>query len=122
MVQFFNCFEVPAGLEDEFLRLWTQVNAYMITKTGYVSHELHRSLRPDAHFRFLNHGVWRSAADWAAAHDAGFRQMLARPEWAPFTSTPALYEIVHTGITTTVAGDAQHSCVDSPAVSAAFAP
>ena len=97
MVQFFNCFEVPADRADEFLRLWTEVNAYMVTKPGYVSHELHRSLRPDAHFQFLNHGVWESAQHWGAAHDAGFREMLSRPEWAPFRSTPALYEVVHSG-------------------------
>ena len=99
MIQFFNCFEVPADLGDEFLRLWTQVNAYMVTKPGYVSHELHRSLRADARFRFLNHGVWESAEHWNAAHDAGFREMLSQPEWAPFRSTPALYEVVHSGST-----------------------
>ena len=97
MVQFFNCFEVPAGREDEFFGLWQEVNAYMITKPGYEGHALHRSLRPDATFRFLNHGVWRSAEDWAAAHDAGFREMLSRPQWRAFRSTPALYEPVHTG-------------------------
>lgn len=97
MVQFFNCFEVPAGMEDEFLRLWTQVNAYMVMKPGYVGHELHRSLRPDARFRFLNHAVWESPEHWASAHDSGFREMLSRPEWTPFRSVPALYEVVHEG-------------------------
>ncbi len=97
MIQFFNCFEVPAGQEDTFLTLWTEVNAYMVTKAGYISHQLHRSVDPGARYRFVNHGVWQSAEHWAGAHDAGFREMLGRPEWAPFTSVPVLYDIVHSG-------------------------
>lgn len=97
MVQFFNCFEVPAGQEDEFFRLWTEVNAYMITKPGYVSHQLHRSIDPAARYRFLNHAVWQSAEHWRAAHDTGLRAMLSRTEWGPFSSTPALYDVVHSG-------------------------
>ncbi|WP_375430585.1 antibiotic biosynthesis monooxygenase family protein [uncultured Friedmanniella sp.] len=97
MIQFFNCFEVPAGQEDEFFRLWTEVNHYMVTKPGYVSHQLHRSVDADARYRFLNHGVWRSAEHWRAAHDQGFRALVSRPEWAAFTSTPGLYDVVHEG-------------------------
>ncbi len=97
MIQFFNCFEVPAGQEDRFFSLWLEVNAYMVTKPGYVSHQLHRSVESGARFRFLNHGVWLSAEHWRAAHDAGFRELLSRPEWAPFTSVPGLYDVVHSG-------------------------
>ena len=97
MIQFFNCFEVPAGKEDEFFALWIEVNAYMVNKSGYVSHQLHQSIDPAARYRFLNHGVWASAEHWRNAHDTGFRAMLSRPEWASFVSHPALYDIVHTG-------------------------
>lgn len=97
MIQFFNCFEVPIGQEDMFFSLWREVNAYMITKPGYISHQLHRSVERTARYQFLNHGVWQSAEHWKAAHDAGFRELLSRPEWAPFTSTPALYDVVHSG-------------------------
>lgn len=109
MVSLFNCFEVPAGLDDEFLRLWTEVNAYMVTKRGYVSHELHRSLQPDAHFRFLNHAMWESPEDLSAAHDVGFRELVSRTEWSAFRSTPALYEVVHSGTAAPVTAQAAHA-------------
>ncbi len=96
-VPFVNCFEVPAGREEPFFVLWREVNAYMAAKPGYVCHRLHRSLSPDAKFRFVNYAEWETVEDWRAAHDEGFRQLLSRPEWAEFSSTHALYEIVHTG-------------------------
>jgi len=92
-----NCFEVPAGREESFLALWRQVNAYMADKPGYVSHRLHRSLAPDARFRFINYAEWESAEHWRAAHDEGFRELVSGVEWSEFPSIPALYEIVHAG-------------------------
>lgn len=94
-VPFVNCFEVPAGREDEFLARWAEVNAYMRAKPGFVSHRLHRSLSPDARFRFVNYVHWDTVEDWQAAHDEGFRRLVSQPGWAGFTSTHALYEVVH---------------------------
>lgn len=101
MVQFVNCFEVPAGSEEVFLQLWSEVNAHMVAKPGYVSHRLHRSLAGDARYRFVNLAEWDTVDDWRGAHDAEFRALVTRPEWAPFSSTPALYEVVHQGAATT---------------------
>jgi hypothetical protein len=69
----------------------------MAAKPGYVSHRLHRSLTPDAHFRFVNYVQWESAEHWQAAHDAGFRQLLADPQWRDVVPTGALYQTVHEG-------------------------
>lgn len=96
-VPFVNCFEIPEGEEESFFAMWREVNAYMADKPGYVSHRLHRSLAPDAHFRFINYAEWETPEHWRAAHDQGFRELVSRPEWSQFTSTHALYEIVHTG-------------------------
>jgi heme-degrading monooxygenase HmoA len=90
-----NCFEVPVGREDEFFSLWEQVNNYMRKKPGYLAHNLHRSLAPNAPYRFVNVAHWASAEDFQAAHDDGFRALVNKPEWASFRSTPALYEVVH---------------------------
>jgi heme-degrading monooxygenase HmoA len=95
MVQFVNCFEVPPGHEDEFFALWQSVNDYMVAKPGYVGHKLHRSLADEARYRFVNYVEWESPERWREAHDDGFRALVSRPEWAPFPSTPALYEVVH---------------------------
>ena len=102
-VPFINCFQVPAGREEVFFALWKKVNAYMQNQPGYVSHELHRSLAPDAHFRFVNYVLWESVDAWKAAHDEGFFALVNVPEWKEFTTTSALYEIVHTGGTAAVA-------------------
>lgn len=97
MIRFLNCFEVPAGREEEFLGLWTRVNASMAAKPGYLGHRLHRSLASDARYRFFNYVEWETVEHWQAAHDDTFRAMVSGPEWAPFTSTPALYDVVHSG-------------------------
>lgn len=95
VVTLVNCFEIPAGREDEFFVLWQQVNAYMRNKKGYLDHKLHRSHAPDAKYRFVNIARWASAEDFQAAHDDGFRALVSQPAWAPFHSFPALYEVVH---------------------------
>jgi heme-degrading monooxygenase HmoA len=95
MVRFINCFEVPADRQDVFVELWQKVNEYMMTKPGYLGHRLHKSLVDSARFRFVNYVGWESADHWRQAHDEGFRALVSQPAWAPFTSTPALYEVVH---------------------------
>ncbi len=95
MVTLVNCFEIPAGREDEFFTLWQQVNTYMQQKKGYLEHKLHRSLASDAQYRFINIARWASKEDFDAAHDEGFRALVTKPEWAPFRAFPALYEVVH---------------------------
>ena len=97
MVTLVNCFEIPAGREDEFFSLWQQVNTYMRGKPGYLEHRLHRSLAPDARFRFINVARWASKADFDAAHDEGFRALVTQSAWAEFRSFPTLYEVVHEG-------------------------
>ena len=92
-----NCFEVPAGREDEFFSLWQQVNDYMRQKKGYLGHKLHRSLAPDARFRFVNVAQWATSADFQAAHDDNFRALVSQPVWAGFRSIWSLYEVVHEG-------------------------
>ena len=94
-VTLLNCFEVPAGREEEFFGLWRQVNLYMRAKPGYLEHKLHRSLAPDAAYRFVNVAVWESEAYFQAAHDDGFRALVSQPAWAEFRSHPALYEVFH---------------------------
>jgi heme-degrading monooxygenase HmoA len=96
-VTLINLFEVPAGREEAFGLLWEQVNAYMRAQPGYLGHRLHRALADDAPYRYANLATWESGEAWRAAHDEGFRKLLAQPQWREFPSTPALYEVVHTG-------------------------
>ena len=92
-----NSFEVPPGREDEFLQLWQRVNAYVKRKPGYLSHRLHRAITPEAPFRFVNVASWASKAHFEGAHDAGFRELVERPEWSVFLPHRGLFEVVHEG-------------------------
>jgi heme-degrading monooxygenase HmoA len=97
MIRFINCFEVPVGRDEEFLEFWGAINAYMQGKPGYLGHWLHRAVADDARYRFVNYVEWESPDAWARAHDEGFRALAAAMAGLPFTTTNALYEVVHTG-------------------------
>jgi heme-degrading monooxygenase HmoA len=97
-IRFINLFTVPAGRDEAFFDLWRQVNVYMAAKPGYLNHRLHRAVSADAPYRYVNYVEWDSPTAWEAAHDDGFRKLVADPRWSEFTTTPALYEIVHEGV------------------------
>jgi heme-degrading monooxygenase HmoA len=94
VVRFINCFEVPQGRDEEFLSLFREVNAHMAAQPGYQGHRLHRAVLPGARYRFVNYVEWASADHWRSAHGPEFRRLVQRPEWGPFPSTPALYDVV----------------------------
>jgi len=96
-IRFINLFTVPVGRDEAFFDLWRQVNVYMAAKPGYRNHRLHRAVSDDAPYRYVNYVEWDSPAAWEAAHDDGFRELVGDPRWSEFTTTPALYEIVHEG-------------------------
>jgi len=94
-VIFINCFEVPAGREDDFVAFWSEVNRYMRGKPGFVYNRLHRATTPDARFRFINYVQWNTEEHWRAAHDDGFRALLQKPHWRDFPPpTGAIFDVV----------------------------
>ena len=87
-----NPFEVPAGTDEkEFLSGWERAADYMRQQPGFVSTRLHRALRPDARFRFINVAEWTSPEDFQAAVSSEQFRELAKGA-AP--GSPALYEVV----------------------------
>ena len=90
-----NSFKVPAGRDEQFMALWTEVNTYMRQQPGYLSHRLHRAIEPDGQFRFVNVADWESHESFDKAHDDGFWQLVRKPEWQEFPAMPALFEVVH---------------------------
>ncbi len=87
-----NPFEVPQGAnEGEFLRGWERAADYMRQQAGFVSTHLHRALRPDARFRFINVAEWSSPQDFQAA--VGSEQFREIAKGGP-PGSPALYEVV----------------------------
>jgi heme-degrading monooxygenase HmoA len=85
-----NAFEVPEGEDEAFLRGWERQREFLSAREGYVSTRLHRSLSPDADFRFVNVALWASAQ--------AFRDATSQPEFraAPvlFRFHASLYEVV----------------------------
>jgi heme-degrading monooxygenase HmoA len=87
-----NPFEVPAGTDDEeFLRGWQRAAEYMREQPGFVSSRLHRSLGPDARFRFVNVAEWESPGDFQAAVSSEEFREIAKGAGA---GSAALYEVV----------------------------
>lgn len=86
-----NFFEVPAPDEDDFMSSWERARRLMRAQPGYLGTRLHRSLAPDAEFRFVNIAAWPSAdAFQAAIDDSAFREATAEVSGR---SHPSLYEV-----------------------------
>ena len=85
-----NAFEVPAGADEEFVRSWESGRDFLRKQEGFVSTRLHRSLSPDAEFRYVNVALWSSAE--------AFRAATSQPEFrnrqSGFQFHAALYEVV----------------------------
>lgn len=92
-VVFINCFQVPAGREEAFLGLWSQIDGLMQTQPGFQWRRLHRSLDPAARNRFVNVASWDSAAEFDAAHGEEFRRLVGQPEWREFPALPTLCSV-----------------------------
>jgi heme-degrading monooxygenase HmoA len=85
-----NLFEVPPAADEGFIAGWEQARDFLAAQPGYRSTALHRSLGPDAEFRFVN------VAEWASP--AAFQAATAQPDFpgkeVPFATHPGLYEIL----------------------------
>lgn len=87
-----NIFEVPDDRDDEFLAGWEEGKRFMEQQRGYVSTALHRSLEPQARFRYVNVAVWESADDFFAA--LNHPDFVAYRERTPFVHYPSVYTVV----------------------------
>jgi heme-degrading monooxygenase HmoA len=85
-----NLFEVPAEADERFIAAWERARDFLAGQDGYRSTALHRSLSPDADFRFVN------VAEWASP--VAFRAATTHPDFPgrelPFPAHPGLYEVV----------------------------
>jgi heme-degrading monooxygenase HmoA len=85
-----NAFEVPDGADEAFLAGWERQREFLSAQAGYLSTRLHRSLSPDADFRFVNVALWESAQT--------FRDATSQPAFrnapVPFRFHASLYEVV----------------------------
>jgi len=87
-----NPFEVPAGQEEQFLKAWNEAADHLRLAPGFLSTRLHKSLDPQAKFRFVNVAEWESPQHFQAAMRTEAFQQIARK--MPFTAYPALYRVI----------------------------
>ena len=86
-----NAFEVPAEADASFIAGWERARDFLAANEGFGATALHRALRADADFRFVNVARIDSPRAWGDA--------VADPDFPgaelPFASHPGLYEVVH---------------------------
>jgi heme-degrading monooxygenase HmoA len=84
-----NPFEVPEGADDAFILEWEEARDFLKERDAYEETRLHRSLAPEAEFRFVNVAELSDTADWQEAiTDPDFpgRRM-------SFRGHPSVYEL-----------------------------
>jgi heme-degrading monooxygenase HmoA len=86
-----NPFEVPVEADEPFIAGWERARDFLATNGGFTATTLHRALRDDADFRFVNVALVDSPEAW--------REAIADPAFPgaqmPFKAHPSLYEVVH---------------------------
>jgi heme-degrading monooxygenase HmoA len=86
-----NAFEVPAEADEPFIGGWERARDFLATKGGFTATALHRALREDVDFRFVNVARVDSPEAW--------REAIADPGFPggrmPFKAHPSLYDVVH---------------------------
>jgi quinol monooxygenase YgiN len=90
-VTLINPFEIDPENDDRFLESWKKAADFMKRQPGFIKTNLHRSLSPDARFRFVNVAEWESPQHFMAAVQSPDFQALAQSAPPNF---PALYEVV----------------------------
>lgn len=87
-----NCFEVPAEQDERFLGLWHQADELLRTRGGYRTTRLHRSVGPQARYRYINVAELDSVETWQSV--IGSREFGAlSAQMAEFQPTPGLYSV-----------------------------
>jgi len=90
-VTLINLFEVEPDQDEQFIAGWQAARDQLSRRPGYLDTTLHRSIKPDVDFRFVNVAHWASAdAFQAAITDPAFGAA-AR---LPYPAYPALYQPV----------------------------
>jgi len=90
-VRLISAFEVPPDADAAFMAAWEQTRDLLSQTEGATLPQLHRALRPDAEFRFVNVArvespkAWRQAIGDAALPGGAMR----------FKAHSGLYEVVH---------------------------
>jgi heme-degrading monooxygenase HmoA len=90
-VTLITAFEVPPESDESFIAGWERARDFLATRDVFRVTALHRALRRDADFRFVNLARVDSAQAWSdAISDPAFPRGQMR-----FKAHPSMYEVVH---------------------------
>ena len=89
-VTLINAFEVPPEADEAFVAAWERTRNFLAGQEGFSAIALHRALRADAEFRFVDVARVDSPGAWegVAAPEFPGGQML-------FKAHPSLYDVIH---------------------------
>jgi heme-degrading monooxygenase HmoA len=91
VVRLISAFEVPPDADEAFIAGWEHARDVATARGGSSVTALHRALRGDAEFRFVNVGLVESPQAWRQSIGDG-----ESPGGAiPFKAHSGLYEVVH---------------------------
>jgi hypothetical protein len=88
-----NLYSVPAGKEELFLMTWEQLKEAIIDNPGFIRGRLHRSLRPDASFNYINVVEWENSL-YSQGYKYNVELIQARLTEFGVKTTPELFEVV----------------------------
>jgi heme-degrading monooxygenase HmoA len=101
-VTLINAFEVPPEADDAFIAGWERARDFLAARDAYEATALHRALRADVDFRFVNVALVESQEAWTAAvSDPGFPGAKL-----PFRGHLGLYDVMREDGTPDVEGGA----------------
>lgn len=99
-VTLINAFEVPPDADEAFIAGWERARDFLATRHGYQAPALHRALRADVDFRFVDVARVESPQAWKEAiSDHAFPGARMR-----FRSHSSVYEVVRDDGTPDVQG------------------
>ena len=90
-VTLINAFEVPPEADEPFVGGWERARDFLATREAFSATALHRALREDVEFRFVNVARVESPQAW--------REAISAPAFPggkmPFRAHPGLYEVMY---------------------------
>ncbi len=88
-----NPFEVPEGKLDESVSYWEACRDFLKKQPGYISTELHETIKDDAKFALINVAVWVSPEAFSEASKKMAKELgIAPPEG--LKANPSLYTVI----------------------------
>ena len=85
-----NLFEVPSGTENEFLEWWKKCSEALKSEPGFIDATLHRKLKPDTRFQYINVAHWETEESLNVARTRNQAILRSIPAGK---GEPAIYEV-----------------------------